>query len=95
MGARPVRMMQPARPLLAWVFRVLIALDQLANTVIGGDPDETISSRAAKGAARGVGGWCLLCRLLHLIDRDHCAKSLEPDEGDRDWWRVSSGSAKP
>lgn len=86
-------MRRAARALLAWVFRVLIALDQLANAMIGGDPDETISSRAAKGAARGVAGWCLLCRLLHLVDRDHCIKSLEPDEGDRDWWRASSGSA--
>jgi hypothetical protein len=91
-------MMRVGRAFLGWTFRVLIALDQLANALIGGDPDETISSRAAKGAARGVVGWCLLCRLLHLVDRDHCAKSLEPDEGDRDWWRVSSssgGSLKP
>ena len=33
--------------------RVLVALDQCCNVVLGGDPDETISSRSARAAARG------------------------------------------
>lgn len=65
-----------------WNF--LIAIDQLLNTMLGGDPDETISSRAGKYAAVQR-GWipCVLCKLLDRIDPNHCAKSIEPDEGGR------------
>lgn len=64
-----------------YTLNLLIAIDQLANTILGGVPDETISSRAAKGQLRGDTKWCLLCNLLHLIDRNHCDKSIERDEG--------------
>lgn len=65
-----------------YLFNLLIAIDQLANTLLLGDPDETISSRAGKYAARGR-GWipCQLCKLLNWIEKDHCIKSIEPDEG--------------
>ncbi|MBP8813122.1 MAG: hypothetical protein KBE25_03750 [Laribacter sp.] len=63
----------------AW--RLAVAHDQLANTAFGGAEDETISSRAGKGAARGVLHWCIVCRLLDKIDPGHCARSIEPDEG--------------
>ena len=63
----------------AW--SLAVAYDQLANAAFGGDPDETISSRAGKAARRGQRWGCLLCRLLTRIDPDHCEKSLEPDEG--------------
>jgi hypothetical protein len=54
-----------------------IAHDQLANTAFGGDPDETISSRAGKAARNGERWACLLCRLLDRFDRNHCEKSIE------------------
>ncbi|KMJ54978.1 hypothetical protein ACG97_01145 [Vogesella sp. EB] len=62
--------------------RVAVALDQAANAAIGGSEDETISSRAGKGARRGVWHWCLLCRVLDWLDPGHCQKSIEADEGD-------------
>lgn len=62
---------------------MLIAIDQFSNAVMGGDPDETISSRAAKAAQRGKRWGCVLCRWLDRIDRGHCNKSIEPDEGGR------------
>lgn len=56
--------------------RVLaVAFDQLVNAAIGGDPDETISSRAARGRDDGDKRWCLLCRVLDWIDPDHCNRS--------------------
>lgn len=59
---------------------VLVAIDQFANALTGGDPDETISSRAAKRQADcRLCRW--LCRLLDRIQPGHCAASLEPDEG--------------
>ena len=63
-----------------YFWNILIALDQLGNTLLGGDPDETISSRAGKRQRKGKLAY-VLCRLLHWIDRDHCKKAIEPDEG--------------
>lgn len=63
-----------------YLFNVLVAIDQLVNTLAGGDPDETISSRAAK--RRASCRFCrALCRLLDRVDPGHCNKSIEPDEG--------------
>lgn len=67
----------------AYLWNLLVGLDQFANAALNGDPDETISSRAAKAARRGRYWGCALCRLLDLFDRGHCEKSVEPDEGER------------
>jgi hypothetical protein len=69
--------------LARWFWNVLISIDQFANTVAGGDPDETISSRAAKAQAEGKRWGCMLCMLLNQVQRDHCQRALEPDEGAR------------
>lgn len=66
-----------------YLINLAIAVDQLANAITGGDPDETLSSRAAKCARRG-GKWCKrFCRIMHWIDPKHCDKSIEFDEGTR------------
>lgn len=67
------------RPQSAW--RIAVGFDQLVNVSFRGDEDETVSSRAAKGARQGVWGWCLLCRILDRIDAGHCEQNVEPDEG--------------
>jgi hypothetical protein len=56
---------------------VLIAIDQLANTVIGGEPDETISARAYRLRARK--GWALAERVINAMfrDPDHCLHAYE------------------
>ena len=64
-----------------YILNVLIALDQLANAVLRGDPDETLSSAAGKARNAGVRWGCILCRVLDWIDPDHCDKSIERDEG--------------
>lgn len=61
--------------------RVFVGADQTLNAAIGGSEDETISSRAGKGAKRGIWRYCLLCRLLDRVDPGHCDRSIEPDEG--------------
>lgn len=65
----------------AYLFEVLIALDQLLNALLGGYADETISSRAEKARRRGRLWGCVLCRVLHVFDPGHCENSLEADEG--------------
>lgn len=64
-----------------YLWNLFIALDQLANAMIGGDPDETISSRAGKAARRGRWWGCILCRLLDLLEKNHCELSIEADRG--------------
>lgn len=62
-----------------YVWNVLIAIDQLGNALLGGDPDETISSRAGK--SRHIWYWDWLSRFLNWIDPRHVEKSREDDEG--------------
>ena len=72
-----------------YFWNILISIDQFVNTVFGGDPDETVSSR--------IGKWLYLphttfkwkvaygiCRVLHVLDKNHCIKSIEEDEGQFD-----------
>lgn len=64
-----------------YFWNILIALDQFGNALFAGDPDETISSRAGKAMREGKAWGCVLCRVLNLFENEHCAKSIEGDEG--------------
>jgi hypothetical protein len=65
-----------------YVWNVLIGLDQFCNAILGGDPDETMSSRMGKNVAKHDCPFCnFMCKLLNLIQKDHCRKSIEQDEG--------------
>ena len=65
-----------------WGRHVLIALDQLGNTLCGGWPDETLSSRAWRWRRDGKRAWpCRLIDGMFWWDRDrttgrrHCELS--------------------
>lgn len=64
-----------------WGWNILISLDQLLNVLMKGDPDETISSRAAKAKIKNKKWGCILCKILDWFDKDHCEKNIEHDEG--------------
>ena len=64
------------------LWNILIAIDQLGNAIIGGDPDETISRRAARFSH--IKGWYILGKFLDAIDPDHMQKSLEGDDDQKD-----------
>jgi len=66
-----------------YIINIGISLSQLLNVVLGGDEDERLSSRAGKDARRGRKIACIFCRILHWIDRDHCEKAIQRDEGKR------------
>jgi hypothetical protein len=71
-----------------YFWNLLIAIDQLFNTILFGDPDETISSRLGKWLDLPKDTWRykvanVVCRLLRKLDDKHCRKSVEKDEGDR------------
>lgn len=61
-------------------WNVLISLDQLGNTVTGGDPDETISSRSGK-RQNDVWWAKALCWFLNKLDTGHCKNAIEENEG--------------
>jgi hypothetical protein len=66
-----------------FVERSLVAIDQCANTLLGGPPDETISTRAAidsedgHGLSKEVGK--IVSAGLNLFQKDHGAKAAAGD----------------
>jgi len=71
-----------------WLLNILISIDQLGNTIAGGDPDETISSRLGKMKIKHGGKipWYRpLSKVvdwgLDKIDPNHSIDAIEKDEG--------------
>lgn len=64
-----------------YLWNLFIAVDQLVNTIFGGYPDETISSRMGKRARKGDKFAIHFCSVLDVLEKDHCEKSIERDEG--------------
>lgn len=68
------------------LLNILIGIDQTGNAAFGGNPDETISSRVGKAAAKGKRRAIVLEATINLAfavivgQRDHCAASIERDE---------------
>ena len=66
-----------------YILFILIALDQLFNTILGGYPDETLSASASIGEQQGK----LLPRIFRPIidflakpfEKDHCRKAAESE----------------
>lgn len=65
-----------------YFWNILISIDQLLNTLLGGYPDETISSRAGKAQRKGKKWGRLLCSFLNIFENKHCQLSIEEDEGE-------------
>jgi len=65
---------------LFWLKNILLWLDQGLNTLLLGDPDETLSRRAGRARAKGKQWGCLLCKVLDWVDPRHCQKSIEGDD---------------
>lgn len=57
---------------MTYVMKVLIAVDQLANAVRGGHPDETLSAAAHRRHLEGRSGWRNLINGLFWWQEDHC-----------------------
>ena len=59
---------------------ILIALDQLVNTLAGGWPDETLSSRCYRWARDGVRAWPRrVVDGLFFLEVEHCKSSYESE----------------
>lgn len=71
-----------------YVYNIWISIDQTANVLTGGDPDETISSRLGRIKRRNNGHipWSrpiarITDNLLELIQPGHSDHSIEPGHG--------------
>ena len=61
-----------------YIFNLLISLDQFVNTLIGGAPDETLSSRF--GRTRETNPFSgMVCKVLDSLDPHHCRDSIEDE----------------
>jgi len=62
-----------------YLLNQLIAIDQAANALLGGDPDETLSSRFGKRSRSNTVRKVI--NTLFFWQKDHCKASVEADEG--------------
>lgn len=60
-------------------FQILVALDQLINTLIGGYADETLSSRAHRRRLRGKGGVAWVIDHIFFWQDEHCKTAYESE----------------
>jgi hypothetical protein len=64
-----------------YILGLLVGIDQLFNAMLGGGPDETISSRCARGYGR-YWYWTWLGKLLNKLVSGHIQKALETEIND-------------
>lgn len=82
---------------VTYILNILIGIDQLANAILFGDPDETLSSRFGKWMRDDEKGSFryrlayIICRTIHLFDKQHCEDAIEDDEGK---WAVIRGKKR-
>lgn len=62
-----------------YVVNIFVWLDQGVNVALAGDPDETLSSRAAKNQHKWY--WAALGAVLESIHPGHLEWAIERDEG--------------
>jgi hypothetical protein len=80
-----------------------VGLSQFINTLIGGDPDETLSSRVGK-MKRGITNsknpwlkpiqWGNQIFVIFWKQKDHWNSAIEDDKGDRALWKFKGEEYK-
>lgn len=71
---------------------LLMALNQLVNTIAGGDPDMAVSARAGYARERGSKVGAAICHTLNWFDLrdaqapegDHCTLAMRNYENNKD-----------
>jgi hypothetical protein len=54
---------------------IIRALDRLGNAGLSGNDAQMLSYRARLGVQAGRRRWCILCRLLDVVDKGHCDRA--------------------
>lgn len=78
---------------LQYFYNIGILTSQGISTILGGDPDETLSSRTGKAVVGG--NWVAIHILSPILDflfqeDNHAINSLEEDEGQKEIWHWSN-----
>ncbi len=68
-------------PTKRFILNILVWFDEGLNTLTGGDPGETVSSRAEKARQNNRKWGCVLCWVLDKIQKNHCKIALEKYAG--------------
>ncbi|MBP7302227.1 MAG: hypothetical protein KA972_03505 [Brachymonas sp.] len=66
-----------------YALNIAIGLDQLANAVLAGHPDETLSSRAYRMRLKGHRYWGWTATAINLLffwEADHCRAAHESEQ---------------
>lgn len=59
---------------------IFIGIDQLINAILGGWPDETLSSASYRMDRDGVRSWpCALINKLFFWQKNHCKSAYESE----------------
>ena len=72
----------------SYVYNVLLSVDQLGNTIFGGNPDSTISARTGYFAARGSERfWVIQERVINYAFKpvdgsNHCREAWQADKNE-------------
>ena len=63
-----------------------VALDRTANAVLGGSPEQTLSSRFGRAARKELRWAVVACAILGFVFRDpgHCEASIVEDDDRRE-----------
>ena len=69
-----------------YVLNIALAVDRLLNAALLGNANETLSQRTARAELAGNKFAKLACRIIGLVDRNHCAWSLEPGTVGSEIW---------
>jgi hypothetical protein len=64
-----------------YLWNIMVGVDQLFNAIMGGNPRETICSRIAKRIKQKKAFLIerLFCKLLDMIDKNHCERSIQDE----------------
>lgn len=61
-----------------YVINQLLSFDHVINSLLLGDPNETLSQRTARAARYGKKLAKVICWCLNIINKNHCEWSLQP-----------------
>jgi len=71
-----------------YLYNWALLFDLAINTLLGGDPQESLSSRLGKAVYKYDNKWAYYaCRMLSWFDKQHCYGAIDKHSGDNAIWR--------